>query len=153
MPTTAANASLRDISTPARCAARLNTVLQEFSSTIDTPEKLNEATAWYQLRESRTRASDTAKVVVPKAKAKPAGPAASPPGANSDAVCREHFAGQLKVQSPRTNKTFVCAFGEACRYRHEDITTWTQAKKSSTAATLGLRFRQPCIDALGKTRV
>ena len=152
MPTTAANASLRDISTPARCAARLSTVLQEFSSTIGTPEKLNEAMAWYQLRESRTPASDTAKVVVPKAKAKPAGPAASPPGANSDAVCGEHFAGQLKVQSPRTNKTFVCAFGEACRYRHEDITTWTQAKKASTAATLGLRLRQPCIDALGKVK-
>ena len=153
MATTVANAGLRDISTPAMCADRLRAVLKEFSSTIDTQEKLSEAMAWYQLRESRNR---TSSMVVLKAKtdakAKPAGFAASPPGTNSDAVCGEHFAGQLKVQNPRTNNTFACAFGDACRYRHEDVTAWTQAKKASTAATLGLRFRQPCIEALGKVK-
>ena len=156
MATTVANAGLRDISTPTNCAARLSAVLQEFSSTIDTQEKLSEAMAWYQLRENRTKVSNAAKVVAPKAKAemkgRPAGLASGSPGSNPDMVCGEHFAGQLRVVNPKTNHTFACAFGEACRYRHEDITTWTQAKKASTAATLALRFRQDCIEALGNVR-
>ena len=69
MATTVANAGLRDISTPINCAARLSAVLQEFSSTIDTQEKLSEAMAWYQLRENRTKVSNAAKGVAPKAKA------------------------------------------------------------------------------------
>ena len=69
MATTVANSGLRDISTPINCAARLSAVLQEFSSTIDTQKKLSEAMAWYQLRENRTKVSNAAKVVAPKAKA------------------------------------------------------------------------------------
>ena len=69
MAITVANAGLRDISTPINCAARLSAVLQEFSSTIDTQEKLSEAMAWYQLRENRTKVSNAAKAVAPKAKA------------------------------------------------------------------------------------
>jgi hypothetical protein len=67
-------------------------------------------------------------------------------------MCGEHFAGQLKVQDPKTSRTFACSFGEACRFRHDDITGWTEAKKASTAASLLLRFRQPSIDALGKVK-
>ena len=154
MATTVANAGLRDISTSVNCAAQLSAVLQKFSSTIDTQEKLGEAMAWYQLQESRTKVSHGAKMVAPKAKmkGKPARLALSSPGSNPDMVCREHFGGQLRIVNPKMNHTFACAFGESCRYRHEDITTWTQAKKASTATTLALRFCQPCIDALGKVR-
>ena len=153
MATTVANASERDISTPASCAARLSTVLKEFSSTISTQERLSEAMAWYQLRESRAKLGNAAKVVplVVKAEVKgKSGAAAGSPVVKP--MCGEHFAGQLKVQDPKTSRTFVCLFGEACRFRHDDITGWTEAKKASTAASLSLRFRQLSMDALGRVK-
>ena len=157
MATTVANASTRDISTPASCAARLSAVLKEFSGTIDTQERLSEAMAWYQLRESRAELGNAAKVIplTPKTEVKGKTAAAGTHPAGSPAVkpmCGRHFMGQLKGQDPKTNRIFVCSFGETCRFRHEDITGWTEAKKTSTAASLALRFRQPAMDALGKVR-
>jgi hypothetical protein len=153
MATTVANASERDISTPAGCAARLSTVLKEFSSTINTQERLSEAMAWYQLRESRAKLGNAAKMVPLVVKAEVKGK--SDAAAGSPVVkpmCGEHFAGQLKVQDPKTSRTFVCSFGERCRFCHDDIAGWTEAKKASTAASLSLRFRQPSIDALGRVK-
>ena len=44
------------------------------------------------------------------------------------------------------------SYGDACRYQHDDITGWTEAKKSATGANLAYRFRQPSLDALGKVK-
>ena len=68
------------------------------------------------------------------------------------AVCGEHFAGQLKVQDPKTSHTFSCTFGDSCRFAHDDISKWTEDKKSATASTLAYRLRQPSLDALGKIK-
>lgn len=154
MATTAANAATRDISSPASCAARLTTVLKDFISTVDTQEKLSEAMARYQLRDYRGKPSNTVKAAVlpVKKEVKFASAVTSVSPSGTKQPCGEHFAGQLKAQDPRTSRTFACQYGDACRYQHDDITGWTETKKSITASTLAHRFRQPSLDALGKVK-
>ena len=152
MATTPENRTVRDISTPERCAARLQTMLTEFTEIVNAQEKLSRAIAWYQLRRRRSRLNGTPKVISKagkrEAKAKPMALSASP--SKVKPVCGEHFAGQLKAQDPRTSRVFIYSFGDTCRFRHEDISSWTMAKKRDAAASLMQRFRQPSLDAIGK---
>ena len=151
MATTTVNMTLRDVSTPAACATYLSLVLKTFVSTLDTQEKLNEAMARYQLLDYRSRLGNPAKTLLPGSKSEPKVKAAVSADAKK-AVCGEHFAGQVKAQDPRTSRTFTCQYGDACRFHHDDITNWTEAKKTNTAAGLAHRFRQPSLDALGKIK-
>lgn len=150
MATTEANTLVRDISSPTKCAAHLTTMLKDFISTVDTQEKLNEAMSRYRLHDYRGRIGAAAKGVATPLKKdkkeKAAGTVVPKPH------CGENFAGQLKAQDPKTSRIFACQYGDACRYQHDDITGWTEAKKSATAANLAYRFRQPSLDALGKVK-
>ena len=145
MATTTSNALLRDVSTPVACATHLSLVLKNFVSTLDTQEKLTEAMARYQLLDYRSRLGNPSIKIEGKLKA-------SISTTNADTikpVCGEHFAEQVKALDPKTSRTFTCQYGDACRFHHGDISKWTVAKKTATAATLTHRFRQPSLDALG----
>jgi hypothetical protein len=154
MATTTSNKSLRDVSSPAACSAYLSVVLKDFVSSLDTQEKLNEAMARYQLLDYRGRLGNLCKVAAVASKVEVKS-IVVPPSASSavtKAMCGEHFAGQLKAIDPRTSRTFTCTYGDGCRFAHDDVTKWTEEKKSATAGTLSYRFRQPSLDALGKIK-
>ena len=160
MATTESNKMLRDVSGPRACSSYLSLVLKEFISTLDTQEKLTEAMARYQLLDYRGRLGNPSKVAVVATKmdTKPKAAPQSTSYAVTKAVCGEHFAGQLKAHDPKTSRMFTCTYGDGCRFAHDDITKWSEERKSNTVATLGYRFRQPSLDALskiknGKTRV
>ena len=154
MATTTSNKTLRDVSSPTACAAYLSAVLKDFVSALNTQEKLNEAMARYQLLDYRGRLGNQTKGAAGASKTEAKAKTAPSPAniAVTKAVCGEHFAGQLKAQDPKTSRTFSCTYGDGCRFAHDDISRWTEDKKSATAATLAYRFRQPSLDALGKVK-
>ena len=154
MATTEASALVRDISSPTKCAAYLTTMLKDFISTVDTQEKLNEAMSRYQLHDYRGRIGSAVKGAATPVKKdkKDKSVVTSTSTVVPKQQCGENFAGQLKAQDPKTSRLFACQYGDACRYQHDDISSWTESKKSATAATLAYRFRQPSLDALGKVR-
>lgn len=94
MVTTVANASARNINTPAGCTARLSTMLKGFFNTTGTQERLREAMVWYQLQESSAKLAKAIKVVPLTAKTDVKGEAAGAPPAGSPTLqplYGEHF--------------------------------------------------------------